>query len=570
MTTIRARRFYETEDMLEPGTMVPLTPEPMVTPKHGRRVEVGMTTKDRMFLLAGAFAALASATPAHADVPPPRDGLASYLAARAADADGRGEAALADYRAALAAAPASPVVAIRTYREALAGGDLALARRAAAVLNKAGVGPMDAALFPLADAARADNLPAATTAIAALKADRLALLLPSLLGWLAQARGEDGAAATILGTDPAGRRLATETKALLLLASGRIDDGLAAIRALGTGATATRVAAAELLLGSGKTTEAAQLLGTDAFSLAAARAGATPRATLAWGVSRLLLRVADDLEGKDTSATGVALARAALVADPGFARAHLILADQLARGPDVARAAAELDSIPADGPLGPVVAARRVDLLNRQDRIPAALALAKSLAEADDARPLDRARYADLLFADDRPAEALPWYAQVLKSDGTRDNWAAWLRYGGALDEAGRWRDAEKALRRALALGPDEPSVLNYLGYTLADRGEKLAEGTAMLERAHALAPDDAAVTDSLGWAYFRRGDVARALPLIEAAAAELPADPEVNDHLGDVYWSLGRRFEARYAWRAAQLTASPRDRFRITAKLAA
>ena len=518
--------------------------------------------------LAGAITAFLLATPAHAAVLP-RDGLAAYLAARAADAQGQGDAALADYRAALDAAPASAIVAIRTYREALAAGDLALARRAAAVLDRSGVAPMDAALFPLAEAARAGDLAAATTAATALRADRLALLLPSLLGWLAQARGEDGAAATIPGSDPAGRRLATETKALLLLASGRTDEGVVAVRALGPGATATRVAAAELLLGAGKEAAATQLLGQDSFSLAAARAGATARPNLAWGVSRLFLRVAEDLDGEETSATAVALARAALVADPSFQRAHIVLADQLARGPDSARARVELDAIPADGPLGAIAAARRVDLLNRQDRLPAAIALARSLAEADGARPLDRARYADLLFADNRPAEALPWYARVLKTDGARDNWAAWLRYGGALDEAGRWRHAEKALRRALALAPDEPSVLNYLGYTLVDRREDVAAGTAMLERAHRLAPDNAAVADSLGWAYFRTGDLARALPLIEGAAVDLPADAEVNDHLGDVYWALGRHYEARYAWRAALLTASPRDRIGIGAKLA-
>ena len=76
------------------------------------------------------------------------------------------------------------------------------------------------------------------------------------------------------------------------------------------------------------------------------------------------------------------------------------------------------------------------------------------------------------------------------------------------------------------------------------------------------------AIADSLGWARFRQGDAARALTLIEAAAQKLPADAEVNDHLGDVYYALGRRFEARYAWRAALLTATPRDRIRINAKL--
>lgn len=505
------------------------------------------------------------ATPAVAATSSPTDGLAAYLAARAAEQSGEGDS-LADYRVALDAAPANPLVAIRTYREALAAGDMTLARRAAAVLTRAGVAPMDVALLPLADAARANDPAAARAALVALRADRLALLVPALDAIVSRAEGKPPT--VVEPKDGAARRLAVETRALLLLASGRTDDGLAAIRALSGGSPATRVAAGELLIGAGREGDARALVAGDAFSLAAARADATASPGLAWGVSRLLLRVAEDLDARDTSATAVALARAALTADPTLQRAHLVLADQLARGPDATRASVELDAIPAAGPLADVAAGRRVELLARDDRTPAALALARRLAEAGDARPIDRARYADLLFAEQRPAEALPWYRDLLQTDGARDNWSAWLRYGGALDEAGRWRDAEKALRRALVLAPDEPQVLNYLGYTLADRRLDLAEGTAMLEKAHRLDPDDAAIADSLGWAYFKAGDASRALPLIEGAARALPADTEVNDHLGDVYQALGRRYEARYAWAAALLTAAPRDRIRINAKL--
>ena len=533
------------------------------------RGDVAIVPRDdaphRTRLTAGIVATLALllATPAHAAVS--RDGLAAYLAARAAEASGEGDA-VADYRVALDAAPASPIVAVRAWRAALAVGDMTLARRAAAILTRAGVAPMDVALLPLADAARADDPAAARAALATLRTDRLALLVPALDAIVARAEGRPAVVAE--PKDAAARRLAVETRALLLLSGTRPDDGLAAVRALAGGSPAIRVAAGELLLGAGREADARALLAGDAFSLAAARAGATASPGLAWGVSRLLLRVAEDLDARDTSATAVALARIALVADPTLQRAHLVLADQLARGPDAARANAELDAIPPAGPLADVAAGRRVELLARDDRTAAALALAERLAEADDARPIDRARYADLLFAEQRPADALPWYRDLLKTDGARDNWSAWLRYGGALDEAGRWRDAEKALRRALALAPDEPQVLNYLGYTLADRRLDLAEGTAMLEKAHRLDPDDAAIADSLGWAYFKAGDAARALPLIEGAAQALPADTEVNDHLGDVYHALGRRYEARYAWAAALLTATAQERVRINAKL--
>lgn len=496
--------------------------------------------------------------------------LAAYLRARAADADGRGKVAVENYAAALAAEPDSPLIAIRAYREGIAAGDGALVRRAAAVLRRADVSPMDAPLFPLADAVRANDPAAARAALAALNEDRLKLLTPALTGWIALAEGRDGPAAIeAAGGDAAARRLSGESRALLLLATGKLDEGLAAVRALGGGEIGGfRTAAAEILIGADRAKDAAELLDGDAFALAAARAGATARPGMAWGVSRLLLRVADDMGGDQPSSVALALARAALDADPNYARAHFVLAEQLGRSGDLSRAVAQLDAVPADGPLGPAAAGRRVDLLSRQDKLADALAAARVLAEAEDARPLDQARYADLLFADDRPAEALPWYERVLDEGQTKKNWAAWLRYGGALDEAGRWKEALRALDRAVKLGPEEPSALNYLGYTLVDRGEDVARGTRLLERAHALDRNDPAIADSLGWAYYRAGDTARALPLIEGAAAEAPGDAEIAEHLGDLYWTLGRRYEARYQWRAAAVTAPDAAAARLRAKL--
>lgn len=490
------------------------------------------------------------ATPAAADAD-----LTAYLRARAADGAGQGAAAIAAYRAALAGG--SPLVAIRAYREALAAGDLPLARRAAAILQQAAVAPVDAALLPLADAARAGDRAAAAKATEQLAGDRLKLLVPPLTVLIAGAAPD--------APDAAARRLQAEARALLLLGQGRTAEGIAAAAPL-TG-DSFRIAVAELLLGAGERAEASRIVGGDAEALAAAEAGVA-RPSLAHGVSRLLLRIADDLEEDRSSPLAVALARAALVADPGYARARLVLAGQLGRQGDAQRALDELAQVPAGSPLARQADARRIALLDRADRLADALAVARPLAERDGAAPEDRARYADLLFAGGRPADALPFYRRVLRDGQARGSWAAWLRYGGALDEAGRWCDAEKALRRALEIAPDEPSALNYLGYTLVDRGQDVAEGTAMLERAHRLAPDDAAITDSLGWAYHRAGNTARALPLVEAAAVGLPTDPEVGDHLGDIYWTLGRRFEARYAWRAARLTAAPAAAARIAAKI--
>ena len=132
----------------------------------------------------------------------------------------------------------------------------------------------------------------------------------------------------------------------------------------------------------------------------------------------------------------------------------------------------------------------------------------------------------------------------------------AWLQCGGGLDQAGGRAEADAALARAVALGPDEPLALNYLGYARIERGEDVAGSLALLERASKLAPDDASVTDSLGWGYHKAGQTARALPLVEQAAMAEPANSEITDHLGDSYWGLGRHYERRYACLAVAFTA--------------
>ena len=95
-----------------------------------------------------------------------------------------------------------------------------------------------------------------------------------------------------------------------------------------------------------------------------------------------------------------------------------------------------------------------------------------------------------------------------------------------------------------------------------------MAAATALIERASAMQPDDAAITDSLGWAYYIRGEIPRAIPLLEKAAQGQPSDAAINEHLGDAYYAAGRRFDARYAWRAALLFADDKAAARLRAKI--
>ena len=110
--------------------------------------------------------------------------------------------------------------------------------------------------------------------------------------------------------------------------------------------------------------------------------------------------------------------------------------------------------------------------------------------------------------------------------------------------------------------------MLNYLGYAELVRHENPDEAERLIREAHRLAPDNDAITDSLGWALYLRGRLPEAIAMLEHAAQGQPADVEINEHLGDAYFAAGRRIEARFAWRAALVYAEGADRTRIAAKM--
>lgn len=503
-----------------------------------------------------------------------RADLGAYVKARAAAADGAVDAAAAGYAAALTAAPGDEVVAIRAYRNALAAGDLALARRAAAVLVRSDVAPPDTAILAFADAVRTKNKVAADDALGRIGAGPLDFLTPVLRAWVAFDRGGDPFAILDTASDSGlSRRYVAEHRALLLLASHRREEGLAALRAaMGAdpGSIDLRWNAASLLAGIGDRRTANELLAGDDPTMVGLRGGlVAARPGAAFGTSRLLTRLAADLQGQETQVLAILLTRSALSLDPGDDRARLLLAAALSEENAFDRAQLVLGAIKPASPFYGAAVAERIELRRKQGDSAQALVLAQSLATARGASERDLRRYADMLSDQGRDAEAAKLYAEALARAGAAANWVHHLQLGGSLERSGDWAAALPHLLKAVELAPDEPVALNYLGYAQVERGENLTEAVALLERANRLRPDDPAITDSLGWGYYRIGDLARALPLLEQAAQGQPGSVTINEHLGDAYWRAGRRFEARYAWRAAKLYAEGEQKARLATKLA-
>ena len=151
-----------------------------------------------------------------------------------------------------------------------------------------------------------------------------------------------------------------------------------------------------------------------------------------------------------------------------------------------------------------------------------------------------------------------------------RPNWLIFYFRGICNERAKKWEQAEADLKEALKLYPDQPHVLNYLGYSWIDQGINLDDGMRMIRRAVEQRPDDGYIVDSLGWAYFRLGNYDEAVKNLERAVELKPDDPTINDHLGDAYAKTGRTLEAQFQWsHARDLKPEPEDLVKIKQKLA-
>jgi tetratricopeptide (TPR) repeat protein len=168
-------------------------------------------------------------------------------------------------------------------------------------------------------------------------------------------------------------------------------------------------------------------------------------------------------------------------------------------------------------------------------------------------------------------AECADIYSKGVDTIGKpeKSNWVIYYFRGICFERAKQWPKAEADFKRSLDLFPDQPHVLNYLGYSWIDQGINLDDGMRMIKRAVEQRADDGSIVDSLGWAYYRLGNMEEAVKHLERAVELKPEDPTINDHLGDAYWRVGRVLEARFQWsHARDFKPEPEDLAKIEAKL--
>jgi len=214
----------------------------------------------------------------------------------------------------------------------------------------------------------------------------------------------------------------------------------------------------------------------------------------------------------------------------------------------------------------------RADALDAAGQDQAALQVLENLMRRFPDSPLAFVGYADLSRRSENYDKAITAYSKAIDLF-TAQNRSRWgLHYARAIsyERTDQWPAAERDFRRALELNPNQPQVLNYLGYSLIEQRTNLDEALDMIDRAIQQSPDSGYIVDSMGWGLYRLGRFQEALPYMERASELMPVDPIVNDHLGDVYWAVGRKLEAEFQWRRA-LSFDPEEKElqRIRKKLA-
>ena len=247
-------------------------------------------------------------------------------------------------------------------------------------------------------------------------------------------------------------------------------------------------------------------------------------------------------------------ARLALALRPDHPDAILLAGQLLERLGQYELAKQVYDQMPATNPQYLNAKLAKASAMQRAGRTDEGLAQLEALTRERPTSVLVFSAYGDMLRREERFAEAAQAYERAISLLQTVEqrHWVLLYTQAIALERMGDFDRAEPIFRQALEFVPDDPQVLNYLGYSLIEKGRNLDEALSMIERAVAGEPDSGYITDSLGWAYFRLGRYDEAVPVMERAVELLPTDPILNDHLGDVYWAVGREREARFQWRRA------------------
>lgn len=552
----------------------------------------------RVALLLSAFALPAAATPimgtASAELGTQRSPYANFLIGRYAIANGDVATAAEAMNAAAAADPGSSDLRESAFLIGILNGDIDSAAKIAPLVSKGSdtaqlMGPLVQAVVAVHDGRKGLALKQIDAALKVRPQDRNAVLMrPYVLamnGKWDQAFDESGDAA-LNGSD-SGRLLVyllKSERARLYELRGENDKAETIYKALCQPGAASYIFGpdyAAFLERRGRADEAKTLWSgiaaqtNDAASRAALKrladngpAPALPdlRASLAQG---LFVSSTIAFSQRD-SEMALASVRLSLYLDPTPDRARIFLGQVEQSLDDDAAADSVWAAIGKDSPFYAEATLRRAGLRRDNDDNAGALDLLSQALQQEPDNLALVSEQAGLLHADFKDQAALDALQARAKRAGDADfTWQTWFLEAMIYDSLDDWPNAETAIKKAQAMNPGRPEILNFLGYGWISRGQHVQEGMDLVRSALNITPKSGAVIDSLGWGYYKLGDYEQALSFIEQAVQLEPADPEINEHLGDVYKALGRNVEAGYEWgRVLTLKTSDKQAAEVRRKI--
>lgn len=290
------------------------------------------------------------------------------------------------------------------------------------------------------------------------------------------------------------------------------------------------------------------------------------------GTAEIFFSTASILNNENLNEEALIYIQQVLYLNPDFTAARLMRGTIYESLERYEEALEEYDSLPKETPYYYKGQLRKAYIYNAMDDNEKALALLAELSEKLPARYQVQLTRGDILMRAKRYAEAVDAYSNALtmidKVKG--EHWPIFYARGISYERTDDWKKAEGDFLKALEIEPNQPDVMNYLGYSWLTQKTRVKEARDLIEKAVQARPTDAHIIDSMGWVLYALGDYEAAVDYLERAIELMPTDPTVNDHLGDVYWRMGRKIEARYQWKRALLfDPEPKQAEELSVKLA-
>jgi tetratricopeptide (TPR) repeat protein len=509
--------------------------------------------------------------------------IGDYLAGRFALTEGDSQTAANDLLKAVAQTPGDPELTLQAFIASLDAG------RPEAVKLARQLPESQVAQLVLADVdIKAGHWQAAEQRFHNLPRQGLTQLLqPLLVAW---AQLGDGRTDTALSTlrpyveNPRFRTIFALHAAMIADLGDRKDQAASLYRTTETDLSQPNVRMAQILASwearSSQPADAQRILASLpatasdlSIAMPALLANVTKRpvARASDGIAETYFTFAALLQAQDQSDFALVMLHLALDLRPDFSAARLLAADILQNQHHPQLALRTLNEVPSTDPLIAIVRLRRSALIDGLGRSDDAMHDLDRMAQDYPDSALPDEQRGDILRSKQRFPDAVLAYDRAIARvpHPQASDWVLFYDRGVAEERSHQWQKAEADFHRALDLSPDQPYVLNYLGYSWADMGHHLDQARQMIQRAAERRPNDGAITDSLGWVMYRQGDAKQAVTTLEHAVELEPEDSTINAHLGDAYWAAGRKIEAQYQWRRA-LTLNPTadDAAKLEAKL--